>query len=71
MKKLLAVIFCLLLAVGAYVYAGGIGDEGIGGEGIGGDGIETSGTVASGDALMLETPGDYLKLETDDYLLLE
>ena len=76
MKKILAIIFCLLLAFGVYVYAAGvgdegIGDEGIGGEGVGGEGVETSGTVATGDALMLETPGDYIKLETDDYLLLE
>ena len=75
MKKLLAIIFCIALIFGV-AYAGGIsGDgisgDGIGGKGVGGEGVETSGSVATGDALMLETPDDYLKLETDDFLLLE
>ena len=71
MKKLLAIIFCLLLAIGTCVYADGIGDEGISGEGIGGEGVDTTVSVATGAALMLETPDDYIKLETDDFLLLE
>jgi len=68
MKKLI-ILFCLLFA--ACVYADGIGGDGVGGDGIGGEGVETSGTVATGDALMLETPDDYLKTEADNFLLLE
>lgn len=75
MKKILALMFCLLLAVGAWTYADGISDDGIGGggisdDGIGGDGINPASGGPSGDALLLET-GDYLLLETGDKLLLE
>lgn len=75
MKKTLALIFCLLLAGGAMVYADGIGGEGTGGEGVSGEGVSGEGieavsSPASGDALLLET-GDYLLLEGGDKLLLE